>query len=68
MDGFDKIVYLCEYQTDGLTNSTWKLLRDNPMGYAMMFNHRLLYSQGLKDTLNNVVQFISCCCFDKKRE
>lgn len=63
---FDKIVYLCEYQTDGLTNSTWKLLRDNPMGYAMMFNHRLLYSQGLKDTLNNVVQFISCCCLGKE--
>ena len=63
---FDKIVYLCEYQSDGLTNSTWKLLRDNPMGYAMMFNHRLLYSQGLKDTLNNVVQFISCCCLGKE--
>lgn len=59
---FNKVEYLCEYQPDGLTNSTWKLLRDNPMGYAMMFNHHLLYSKGLKERVNNILQFISCCC------
>lgn len=59
---FDMVEYLCEYQPDGLTNSTWKLLRDNPMGYAMMFNHRLLYSHSLKERINNVLQFLSCCC------
>lgn len=59
---FNKVEYLCEYQPDGLTNSTWNLLRDNPMGYAMMFNHHLLYSKGLKERVNNILQFISCCC------
>lgn len=63
---YDKVEYLCEYQPDGLTNSTWKLLRDNPMGYAMMFNHHLLYSHSLKERVNNVLQFISCCCLAKE--
>lgn len=63
---FNKAEYLCEYQPDGLTNSTWKLLRDNPMGYAMMFNHHLLYSHSFKERVNNVLQFISCCCLAKE--
>lgn len=63
---FDKVEYLCEYQPDGLTNSTWKLLRDNPMGYAMMFNHHLLYSHSLNERVNNVLQLISCCCLAKE--
>lgn len=71
LDGFklrwhNKIEYICEYQLDGLTNSTWKLLRDNPMGYAMMFNHRLLYSNKIQEKINNVLQFISCCCLKKE--
>lgn len=64
---FNKVEYLCEYQPDGLTNSTWKLLRDNPMGYAMMFNHHLLYSHSFKERVNNVLQFISCCCLAQER-
>lgn len=58
---FDKVEYLCEYQPDGLTNSSWRLLRDNPMGYAMLFNHKLLHTAGLKARANLVLQFISCC-------
>lgn len=63
---FDKVEYLCEYQEDGLTNSTWRLLRDNPMGYAMLFNHRILHSEGLKSKINWVLQFISCCFIAKQ--
>lgn len=59
---FDRVVYICEYQNDGLTNSSWKLLRDNPMGYAIMFNHHLLYTHGIIKITYNVLQFISCCC------
>lgn len=59
---FDKIEYLCEYQPDGLTNSSWRLLRDNPMGYAMLFNHQLLHTSDLNSRANLVLQFISCCC------
>lgn len=59
---FDKVEYLCEYQSDGLTNSSWRLLRDNPMGYAMLFNHQLLHTSGLRTRANLVLQFVSCCC------
>lgn len=58
---FDKIEYLCEYQEDGLTNSTWRLLRDNPMGYAMLFNHQLLYTNGIRNRVNLVLQFLASC-------
>ena len=63
---FDKVIYLCEYQADGLTNSSWKLLKRNPMGYAMLFNTQLKYKEGWKDKINLVLQFISCCCLAKE--
>lgn len=63
---FNKIIYLCEYLPDGLTNSTWTLLADNPMGYAMMFNTKLKYKKTFKEKINNTLQFISCCCLAKE--
>lgn len=63
---FDKVEYLCEYQPDGLTNSSWRLLRDNPMGYAMLFNHQLLHTSGLNPRANLVLQFVSCCCLARE--
>lgn len=59
---YNKVVYLCEYQAGGMSASSWCLLRDNPMGYAMLFNVRLEYTQNVKNCINNVVQYISCCC------
>ena len=37
------IVYICEYLEGGLTKSGFDLLKKNPMGYAMMYNHMLKY-------------------------
>lgn len=34
---------ICEYQDDGLTKGSRKLEIQNPMGYAMMYNHKLKY-------------------------
>lgn len=63
---YNKVTYLCEYQEGGLTNSSWRLLRDNPMGYAMMWNHKLLYLKSFKNILNAVVQYGSCCILAKE--
>ncbi|MBD5231220.1 MAG: glycosyltransferase family 2 protein [Bacteroidales bacterium] len=63
---FNKVIYLCEYQQGGLSDSTWRLLRDNPMGYAMMFNQRLLIENYLKGRLRNALQYGSCCILAKK--
>lgn len=63
---FNKIIYLCEYQPDGLTRSSWKLLKNNPMGYAMLFNIQLKSTIRLKAKINLILQFISCCCLAKE--
>lgn len=63
---YNQIIYLCEYQVDGLTNSSWNLLKRNPMGYAMLFNTQLKYVSGIKNRINLVLQFLSCCCIAKQ--
>ena len=37
------IIYICDYLEDGLTKGSRKLEKNNPMGYAMMYNHMLKY-------------------------
>lgn len=58
---YNKVIYLCEYQQGGLSDSTWRLLRDNPMGYAMMFDQRLGMASNIFSKLNNAIQYGSCC-------
>ena len=74
---FDAHVYYCEYQENGLSDSTWSLLKNNPMGYAMLFNNQLVVNeyrkqkgdtltQGISWIINTVIQFISCCCLARE--
>lgn len=58
---YNKITYLCEYQRGGLSDSTWSLLKNNPMGYAMMWNHRLLFYRNFKARANAAMQYNVCC-------
>ena len=48
LDGFllrwhSDIIYQCDYLDDGLTKGSQLLEKNNPMGYAMMYNHMLNY-------------------------
>lgn len=63
---FNKVIYLCEYQEGGLSDSTWLLLKNNPMGYAMMFDQRIKIHTGLKSRINNAIQYGSCCILAKE--
>lgn len=50
---------ICEYQEDGLTLGANKLEKENPMGYAMMFNQMLCrndwtFIQKLKIAMNHI--------------
>ena len=63
---YNKVIYLCEYQSDGLTNSSWQLLKNNPMGYAQLFNIQIKTEKRLKKRLYLIIQFISCCCLGKE--
>lgn len=61
---FNTSMYYCEYQTGGLTDSSWSLLKRNPMGYAMLFNTQLLYAE--RGRINLIIQFIACCCLARE--
>lgn len=63
---FNQVIYICDYQEDGLTNSSWKLLKNNPMGYAMLFNAQLKSTKSIKKRINLTLQFISCCCLGRE--
>lgn len=53
---FPKIIQICIYQDDGLTKGSAKLEKENPMGYAMMYNHMLKYSGNIKFKLRTALQ------------
>lgn len=60
---YKDIIYICEYLDDGLTKRSWDLLRKNPMGYAMMYNHMLLTEKSGRT--NIAIQMVSCLCLGK---
>lgn len=67
LDGYEmryykRSIYGVEYQDDGLSASSWRLLRDNPMGYAMMYNVQMQYHKSISQKIRDVLHFISCCC------
>lgn len=47
---------VCEYQDGGLTLGASKLEARNPMGYAMMYNHKLKYVRGFANRFRIAVQ------------
>lgn len=61
LDGFkikwiNQVGVISEYQEDGMTVNSWRLMKNNPMGYAMSFNHMLKYTKGFKNKLNCIIQ------------
>lgn len=46
---YNKIGVISEYLSDGLTKNSFDLIRKNPMGYAMAFNHSLKHKKTFKD-------------------
>lgn len=55
-------LYICEYLPDGLTKSN-KKVKNNPMGYAMMYNQNLLRFPKLKSRCTNALQMIALCTY-----
>lgn len=52
--------YICEYLSDGLTRSNIKV-KNNPMGYAMMYNQDLLRFPDFKSHCKNAIQMTALC-------
>lgn len=46
---YNKVTCIVRYQEEGLTKDSFNLLRNNPMGYAMLFKHRISYYKSFKE-------------------
>lgn len=60
------IIYYCDYLEDGLTKGSFDLEKNNPMGYAMMYNHTLKYpNKTFKQKLFTSCQMIALSIIGK---
>ena len=55
-------LYICEYLQYGLTKSN-KKVKNNPMGYAMMYNQDLLRFKSFKAQCYNAIQMTALCTY-----
>ena len=53
------IIEICEYLPGGLTMGSSELEKKNPMGYAMMYNHKLKYPMTYGQKYKNACQHIA---------
>lgn len=64
LDGYklrwhNRVIVISEYLEDGLTKGSWNLIKKNPMGYAMLYDHKLKYHHRLKDRIYDVIQMVA---------
>ena len=60
------IIYICDYLNDGLTKGSRILEKNNPMGYAMMYNHMLKYPElNKRRKLYAACQFVALSLYGK---
>lgn len=50
---YNKVGVISKYLNDGLTVNAFQLVKKNPMGYAMLFNHHLKYNKSFKENFVN---------------
>jgi len=58
---YDLTTCIVRYQDGGLTRGAWALLKNNPMGYAKMYNQRIALHPSLPSRFRNTLLFVSCC-------
>lgn len=54
----DEKLYICDYLPDGQTRDN-KLVKNNPMGFAMMYNQNLKRAKSFRDSFRNALQMIA---------
>lgn len=54
-------LYICDYLSDGQTKDN-RLVKNNPMGFAMMYNQMLLVDRDFKSRFNDALQHIALSC------
>lgn len=58
MRWYDEKLYVCDYLPDGQTKDN-RLVKNNPMGFAMMYNQNLKCFKGFKRKCYNAIQMIA---------
>lgn len=71
LDGYkirwiNRIICVCDYQKGGLSDSSWLLLKENPMGFALLFDTKLRSAKGVNKRLHFLLNFLSCCFLGKE--
>ncbi|GAB5613312.1 glycosyltransferase family 2 protein [Faecalimonas hominis] len=57
-------LYICEYLPDGQTKDDC-LVKNNPMGFAMMHNQNMLIHKTIKEKSHDAIQMIALTCYAK---
>lgn len=52
-------LYICEYLPGGITKGSNLLEKNNPMGFAMMYNHMLKYGYPFRKKIKSAIQHIA---------
>lgn len=60
----DAKLYICEYLPDGQTKND-RLVKNNPMGFAMMHNQNILIHRSLKKKVHSAIQMTALCFYAK---
>lgn len=55
----DEILYLCEYQSDGLTAHMHEVNAKNPKGYEAYISQRLQLDRTFKERLSDTIRYVS---------
>lgn len=59
---YDEKLYVCDYLPDGQTKNN-RLVKNNPMGFAMMYNQNLKCFKGFQRKCYNAIQMIALCTY-----
>lgn len=54
---FDKVITLCEYQEGGLSNSFFKNMLKNPIGYKIYHSQRINLATSFKERFNHAIRY-----------
>lgn len=58
----DTKLYICEYLPDGQTKDD-RLVKNNPMGFAMMHNQNILINNSFKQKVHAAIQMTALCFY-----
>lgn len=58
---YRRVTCIVRYQDKGFTKSSWKLQKENPMGYAMLYKHRVSLSKSCQSRFYWNCQLIAQC-------